>query len=60
MVVAFTISEINFSGKPILRCDAAPFLFIFAVIKFFGCSISFVSGIATEAPMPSQKSFTIF
>ena len=33
-VVAFTITEISsFRGKTILRCGAAPFLFIFVVFS---------------------------
>ena len=33
MVVVFTITKINFSGKPIFRFDAAPFVFIFVVLS---------------------------
>ena len=49
-----------FSGKPILGFRAAPFPFIFVVLKFFRSVVGLVSGIATKAAMVNSKSFTIF
>ena len=49
-----------FSGKLILQCGAAPFLFISVVSSSFGYAICLVSGIATKAAMAFPKSFTIF
>ena len=49
-----------FSGKPIWRCVAALFLFIFVVLSSFGCVIFLVFGIESKAAMACLKSFTIF
>ena len=52
MVVAFTTKEKLFIGKPIFRCGAAAFLFIFVVFSSeFGCAICLISGIATKAAL---------
>ena len=38
-----------FIGRPIFRCGAAAFLFIFVVLScWFSCSICLISGIATK------------
>ena len=56
MMIAFTIIEIKlFNGKPILRCDAPPFRFIFVVLSCFGCAICLVSGKAIKEGMASQN-----
>ena len=58
MVVVFRkLQKKLFSGKPILRFCAAPFIFTFVV--FFDCAVYLVSGLATKAAMPSPKSLTI-
>ena len=54
-MVAFTITEINFSGKPILQCDVTPFLFISVVLSSFGCAIGLVFSIVTKAALASRN-----
>ena len=54
------LKNILFSGKSILQCGAAPFLFMFVVLSSFGCAVCFVSCIVTKAAIVSPKSFTLF
>ena len=67
-MVAFTITEINYLVVS-LFCDVVLLLFYLLYvcsIKFFGCAIGLVSGMALAtmpmalAAMASPKSFTMF
>ena len=50
-----------FDGKLILRCGAAPFVFVFVfvILSSFGCAIGLVSGRATKAAVAFSKLFAI-
>ena len=59
MVVVFTITEINYLLAS-LFCDLErPVRIHICGMKFFGCAICLVSGIATKTAMPSPTLCTI-
>ena len=62
MVVIFTITEINILMVSLFRDSVPPLPYLQYIcgVKFFGCTIIFVSGIATKSAMAIPNLFTIF
>ena len=60
MVVVFTISEIDYFMVSPFFDWCGPVRIYVGGIKFFSCTICFVSGIAIKAAAACPKSFTIF
>ena len=60
MVVAFTMTEINYLVVSLFCNVVLPFSICICGIKLIGCAICLVFGIVAKAAMPSPKSLTIF
>ena len=60
MVVDFTIIRINYLMASLFVDLVLPLFYLYCGIRFCGCAICLVSGIATEAAMAYPTSFTKF
>ena len=62
MVAVFTVTEVNYPVVSLLNDLVRPSSYLLQIcdIKFFGCTICFVSGIVKKTALASPKPFTIF
>ena len=62
MIVVFTITEVNYLMVDLFNHLVRPLSYLLHIcgIKFIGCTVRFVSGIAKKAALLFPTSFTIF